>query len=100
MDIAGHVAEQSYAPMDDLAILQATCSFMHRVCGTAEVDRCIPLHRVLQLQGFWERHYYDDHYHALLTTRLANMGNLEDCFLVGLRPIFVEAHRSLTPPIG
>ena len=27
------------------------------------------------------------------------MGNLEACFLAGLHPIFVEAHRSLTPPI-
>ena len=27
------------------------------------------------------------------------MGNLEACFLAGLRPIFVEAHRSLMPPI-
>ena len=26
------------------------------------------------------------------------MGNLEACFLTGLRPVFVEARRSLTPP--
>ena len=25
------------------------------------------------------------------------MGNLEACFLAGLRPVFVEARRSLTP---
>ena len=83
--------------MDDLASLWATNSFMRRVCGTAEVGRCIPLRRVLQRQGFWERHYYDDDYRALLTTRLASAGNLEACFLAGLRPVFVEAHRSLTP---
>ena len=99
VDIVGHVAEQSYAPMDDLASLQATCSFTRRVCGTAEVGRCIPLHRVLQRQGFWERHYYDDDYRALLTTRLSSVGNLEACFLAGLRPVFVEARRSLTPLI-
>ena len=46
-DIAGRIAKQSYAPMDDLASLRATCSFMRRVCGTAEVGRCIPLRRVL-----------------------------------------------------
>ena len=27
------------------------------------------------------------------------MGNLEACFLIGLCPIFMEARRSLTPPI-
>ena len=27
------------------------------------------------------------------------MGNLEACFLAGLRPVFVEARRSLTPPM-
>ena len=27
------------------------------------------------------------------------MGNLEAYFLAGLRPVFVEARRSLTPPI-
>ena len=85
--------------MDDLASLWATCSFMRRVCGTAEVDRRIRLRRVLQRQGFWGCHYYDDDYHALLTTRLASVGNLEACFLVGLCPTFMEAHRSLTPPI-
>ena len=47
VDIAGCIAEQSYAPMDDLASLWATCLFMRRVCGTAEVSRHIPLRRVL-----------------------------------------------------
>ena len=56
--IAGRIAEQSYAPMDDLASLWATCLFMHRVCCTAEVDRHLPLRWVLQHQGFWEQHYY------------------------------------------
>ena len=27
------------------------------------------------------------------------MGNLEGYFLAGLRPIFMEAHRSMTPPM-
>ena len=85
--------------MDDLASLWATCSFMCRVCGTTEVGRRIPLRRVLSRQGFWERHYYDGNYRTLLTTRLASVGNLEACFLAGLRPIFMEAHRSLMPPI-
>ena len=83
--------------MDDLAILRATCSFMHRMCGTTKVGRRIPLRRVLQHQGFWECHYYDDDYHALLTTRLSSLGNLEACFLAGLCPVFMEAHRLLTP---
>ena len=46
-DIAGHVAKQSNAPMDDLASLRATYLDMRRVCGTAEVGRRIPLRRVL-----------------------------------------------------
>jgi hypothetical protein len=50
--ITGHIVEQSYAPMDDLASLWATCSFMHRVCDTAKVGWRIPLRRVLQRQGF------------------------------------------------
>ena len=45
--IAGHIAKQSYAPMDDLGSLQATCSNMRRVCGTTKVAQLIPLHRVL-----------------------------------------------------
>jgi hypothetical protein len=69
---------------------------MHRVCGTTKVGQCVPLHRVLQRQGFWERYYYNDDYHALLNTRLASVGNLEAYFLIGLRPIFMEACRSLT----
>ena len=72
---------------------------MRRVCGTAEVVRRIPLRWVLQRQGFWEHHYYDDDYRTLLTTRQANVGNLEACFLTGLHPIFVEARRSLMPPM-
>jgi hypothetical protein len=51
-DIASHVAEQSYAPMDDLASLRATCSFMRRVCATAKVGRRIPLLWVLERKGF------------------------------------------------
>ena len=47
-NIIGRIAKQSYALMDDLANLWATYSFMRRVCGTAEVGRRIPLHRVLQ----------------------------------------------------
>jgi hypothetical protein len=81
--------------MDDLASLRATCSFMRRVCGTTEVAQHIPLCWVLQCQGF----YYDNDYCALLTTKLASMGNLEACFLAGLRPVFVEAHRSLMLPM-
>jgi hypothetical protein len=38
--------------MDDLASLRATYSDMRKVCGTTEVDRHIPLRRVLQCQGF------------------------------------------------
>jgi hypothetical protein len=95
-DIAGCVAEQSYAPMDDLASLRATCLDMRRVCGTAEVGQHIPLHWVLQHQGFLEPYYYDIDYRALLTTRLARVGNLETCFLADLRPVFMEARRSLT----
>jgi hypothetical protein len=41
-----------------------------------------------------ECYYYDDDYHALLTTRLASVGNLEACFLTGLRLVFMEAYRS------
>jgi hypothetical protein len=99
MEITGRITEQSYAPMDNLASLWATYTFMRRLCGTAEVDRHIPLRRVLQRQGFWEHHYYDDDYHALLTIRLASVGNLEVCFLADLCLIFVEARRSLTPPM-
>jgi hypothetical protein len=60
---------------DDLASLWATCSFMRRVCDIAEVSQHIPLRRVLQRQGFWERHYYDNDYRTLLTTMLASVGN-------------------------
>jgi hypothetical protein len=74
--------------MDDLASLRATYSSMRRVCSTDEVSWRIPLCQVQQSQGFWERHYYDDDYRALLTTRLASVGNLETCLLASLRPVF------------
>jgi hypothetical protein len=51
-DIVSRITEQSHAPMDDLASLWATWSFMRRVCCTAEVGRHMPLCRVLQHQGF------------------------------------------------
>ena len=86
--------------MDDLASLWSTYSFMRKVCSTAEVGRRIPLHWVLQHQGFWECHYYDDDYHALLTTRLVSVGILEAYFRAGLCPVFMEARRSLTPPMA
>jgi hypothetical protein len=47
MEITGRIDEQSYAPMDDLGSLLATCTFMCRLCGTVKVDRRIPLHQVL-----------------------------------------------------
>jgi len=74
-DITSRIVEL-YAPMDDLASLRATYSFINRVRGTTKVGRRIPLHRMLQRQGFWELHYYDDNYRAMLTTRLASVGNL------------------------
>ena len=85
--------------MYDIASLRATCSFMHRVCGTTEVGQRIPLCWVLQHQHFWEPYYYDADYSALLTTRLARVGNLEACFLADLHHVFMEARRSLTPPM-
>jgi hypothetical protein len=63
---------------DDLASLWATCSFMCKVCDTAEVGQRIPLRRLLQRQGFWERHYYDNDYHTLLTTMLASVGTVTE----------------------
>jgi hypothetical protein len=51
-DIAGRIAELSHALKDDIASLQATCSFMRRVCGSTEVGWRIALRRVLQHQGF------------------------------------------------
>ena len=47
VDIAGRIVEQSYAPMDELASLWATYTFMRSVCGTAEYGRRIPLRQVL-----------------------------------------------------
>ena len=72
---------------------------MRRVYNTAKVSQRIPLRLVLQHQGFWERHYYYNDYRALLTTRLSSVGNLEACFLTGLRPVFMEARRLLMPSI-
>jgi hypothetical protein len=98
-DIVGRIAELSHALKDYIASLQATCSFMRMVCGGTEVGWRIALCQVLQHQGFWERHYYNDNYHALLTTRPASVGILEAYFLAGLRPIFVEARKSMTLPM-
>ncbi|KAG2570118.1 hypothetical protein PVAP13_7KG024318 [Panicum virgatum] len=77
--IAGHIAATSVRPMEDLRSLRVTCHFMCRVCSDLEVGRLISVERFYRLY----RYVIPDGYLTLLP-RLAQVGNLEACFVVGM----------------
>ena len=65
--------------MEDLRSLRATCHFMRRVCSDPEVGRLISVERFYRLYCY----VVPDGYLTLLP-RLAQVGNLEACFVVGM----------------
>jgi len=65
--------------MEDLRSLQAICHFMRRVCSDPEGGRLISVERFYKLY----RYVVPDGYLTLLP-RLAQVGNLEACFVVGM----------------
>ena len=77
--IAGNIAATSVRPMEDLRSLRVTCHFMCRVCSDLEVGRLISVERFYRLYCY----VVPDGYLTLLP-RLAQVGNLEACFLVGM----------------
>jgi hypothetical protein len=66
-------------PIEDLRSLRATCHFMRRVCSDPEVGRLISVERFYKLY----RYVVPDGYLTLLP-RLAQVGNFEACFIVGM----------------
>ena len=64
--------------MEDLRLRQASCNFMRRVCTNPKVGRLISIERFYKM--YW---YVHDGYLTLLN-RLAQVGNLEACFVVGM----------------
>jgi hypothetical protein len=88
VEISSRITAATTDPMEDLGSLRATCSQMRRVCGDAIVGRIIPLQRVLlrgMQCGTW-KWFYDHEYHAKLIARLASVGNLEACSMLGCAP--------------
>ena len=77
--IVGHVAVTLVRPMEDLRSLRVTCHFMHHVCSDLEVGWLISVERFYKLY----RYVVPDGYLTLLP-RLAQVGNLEACFVVGM----------------
>ncbi|RLM92964.1 hypothetical protein C2845_PM08G10510 [Panicum miliaceum] len=82
--IAGHLTATSMWPMDELRALQATCRFMRHVCHDPEVGRCISVER-LSDGMYW----YDIDGFFTLLPRLAQVSNLEACFIKGMHVIFL-----------
>ena len=90
--IAGNITATSVRPMEDLRSLRATCHFMCRVCSDPEVGRLISVERFYRLY----RYVVPDGYLALLP-RLAQVGNLEACFVVGMIAVLrYPLHRPLS----
>ena len=78
IQIEGRVATTSVRPKEDLRSLRVTCHFMGRVCCDAEVGW------LTFVEWFYQMYqYYHDGYLTLLP-RLAQVGNLEACFVVGM----------------
>ena len=65
--------------MEDLRSLWATCHFMRRMCSDREVDQLIFVEWFYKLY----RYVVPDGYLTLLN-HLAQVGNLEACFVVGM----------------
>ena len=76
--IMGSVAATSVQPMVDLRSLWATYQFMHRVCSDLEVVRLISIER------FYKMCWYVHDVYLTLLPRLAQVGNLEACFVIGM----------------
>ncbi|KAG2561497.1 hypothetical protein PVAP13_8KG040300 [Panicum virgatum] len=77
--IAVHITATLVRPMEDLHSLRATCHFMCYVCSDPEVGRLISVERFYKLY----RYIVPDGYLTLLP-RLAQVGNLEACFIAGM----------------
>ena len=77
--IAGNIAATSVQPMEVLRSLRATCHFMCCVCSDLEVGRLISVERFYRLY----RYVVPDGYLTLLP-RLAQVGNMEACFVIGM----------------
>ena len=76
--IVGHVAVTLVRPMEDLRSLRVTCHFVHRMCSDPEVGWLVSVERFYKLY----RYVVPDGYLTLLP-RLAQVGNLEACFIIG-----------------
>jgi hypothetical protein len=88
--IAGHIAATLVRPMEDLHLLWATCHFMRCMCSDREFDQLIFVERFYKLY----RYVVPDGYLTLLP-RLAQVGNLEACFVI--RMIAILCYPLLRP---
>ncbi|KAG2570637.1 hypothetical protein PVAP13_7KG077700 [Panicum virgatum] len=75
--------------MEDLRSLRATYHFMRCVCRDPEVGRLISVER------FYQMYRYDHDGYLTLLPRLAQVGNLEACFIIGM--IIVLRHPVIRP---
>ena len=64
--------------MEDLRSLRATCHFMRRMCSDPEVGWLV------SVEQFYKMYWYVHDGYLTLLPRLAQVGNLEACFVVGM----------------
>ena len=83
VQMTGHLAATSVCLMDDLHILWVTCYFMRSVCRNTEVSLRIFVERLFD-NMVWDN---PDGYHTLLPC-LAQVDNLEACFITGMHVVF------------
>jgi hypothetical protein len=69
--------------MYELCALQATCRFMRRVCRDPDVGRRICIERLSD-----DMYWYDPDGFFTLLPRLAQVGNPESSFIIGMLVVF------------
>jgi hypothetical protein len=88
IEIAARIDATSERPLADLRSLRGTCSIMRCVCGHCDVGRRLSIEGIRdEISWVW----YPTTYKAFLAM-LTGLGNLEACFLSGIKAFFIE-HR-------
>jgi hypothetical protein len=85
IEIAVRVGATSERPLDDLRSLRGTCSTMRRVCGHDDVGRCLSIEGIRdEISWVWNPTAY-----KAFLAMLSGLGNLEACFLSGIKAFFI-----------
>jgi hypothetical protein len=86
IEIAARVGATSKRPLADLHSLRDTCSTMRRVCSHDDVGRCLSIEGIRdEISWVWNPTAY-----KAFLAMLSGLGNLETCFLSGIKAFFIE----------